>query len=170
VNPLLDLLDNGIDARGAALAFSRIDRIPIARLQTVRALVWGRLHELGHEIASRNHQVTIANCGELSSTAVDNLQSLAATGSVFVSDAFVVLPEDWSKYIFEPIPVAAGRDPLVVNERNALRRLLRLLNKVITIALRCEASHNSLRQRVLRLRAFFVTHGNHPPRDLLSVI
>ena len=160
MNPLLDYVDNSFDAQ-VALAMSRIDRIRIARLQTVRTLVWSRLHELGHDFETAD-----APWRPLSSTTCNSVHVAPAAGSVFPLDAFAVNPEDLSQYLFEPISVPAGPDLRVVNARKTLRRLLRLLNKVISIALRREAFHNPLRQLVLRLRAFFVIHGDHPPRHL----
>jgi hypothetical protein len=167
VKSLLDYLDSASDLDvQKAVALSRIDRIRMARLQTFRALVWTRLHELGHyEI--RNHQVTIPAYDALSSTAFDNLKNTTVTVSAFAPDMFEPVPEDWSQFVFERLLIIPGPDPLVINERKALRRVLRLLNKVITIALRREALHDSLRHLVLRLQAFFVTHGNHPPHELV---
>jgi hypothetical protein len=166
VNPLRDRLDNALDVRG----LSRVDRIRLARLDATRALVWSRLHELGHQLADHDQQVTIPQVGALSSTAFDNLRNATAERLVAPSDTYTLPVQDLSAYICEVLPGVAGPDPLILEERKALRRFLRLLNKVIAIALRREAFLDSLRHLVLRLRAFFVTHGNHPPRIDLSAI
>jgi hypothetical protein len=148
VNPLLDLVDNSVDALRQP---RRIDAIRMAGLAEVRVLVRERLEEL-------EQQLVLRAPGAMSSTAFDNLQPFTESIQVLTLQS----PHECLTFVgfFWPTPPP---DP-VAEEQRLLRRMLRLLNKVITIVLRRASFDNTLRQLVLRQRAFFITHGNHPPR------
>ena len=172
-----------------ARAFSQIDRIRIARVKKLQGLVWSRLHELNHEIIVGPH-----HSGALSSTDFDNLiavphgsalsthfdtlivvpQSSALSSTAFDTVQNAIVPTDAflgksSAYFTDAIfqGLLPKPDLRLFEERKALRRLLRLLNKVITIVLRQEAFDGSRRRIVFKLRAFFVVHGDRPPRSFL---
>jgi hypothetical protein len=150
VNSLRDLIDNAFNATRQR---DRIDAIRMARVATVRVLVRERLEEL-------KQQVVVPPCGAMSSTAFDNLRPI--TDSIQV----ITLESAEDRLAFTTVEFrsfATIPDP-IIEERRFLRRLLRLLNKIITIALRREAFDRALQRMVLRQRSFFITHGNHPPR------
>jgi hypothetical protein len=137
-HPCLDVAD--------LLPISPVDEMSIARLESMRASVSRDLRALNDQIDVSSKETEFLECGAMSSTAFDSLQTF-----VF-------------QWWYTDISGFLGQDPRLIEERKALRRLLRFLNKLINIARRREAFDCSLRKIVLTLAAFFVTHGNHPPR------
>ena len=149
MNPALDVIDNAFEAVRRP---TRLDAIRMARIAAVRVLVRERLEAI-------DRHVVVSRCGPIGTTASENFRSNTESYQLFTPltalelQAFTVV--ECSSFATIPDPIA--------EERRFLRRVLRLLNKVITIALRREAFHRFLQRTVLRQRSFFITHGNHPP-------
>ena len=138
------MIDNAFDA---ARQPARRDALRLARLAAVRMLVREKLEAIEQQIVAQR-------CGAMSSTAFDNLRSIADSPNVGTFES----TEEW---------LASSTPDPAVEERRFLRRLLRLLNKVMTIALRREAFDRNLQGIGLQQRSFFITHGNHPPPPFL---
>lgn len=152
VHPISERIDNAVDS---VMPLGRIDMIRMARMEAVRALVLGRLNDL---------QAVEMPLPQVMWRAEFDMMRPSMTSPLFF---FASAPID---YIVMTEADCAGPDPRIIEERKFLRRLLRLLNKAITIALRWEALERSLQRIVLRLRSFFITHGNHPPRFSLRYL
>jgi hypothetical protein len=150
VNPVLNPFDKGLEE--AVRRPRGIDAMRRARLYAVRCSVRERLEELKHQVVEE------PNVSLSRTVVVENLPSTTQPIPVLAfasAETLAFATVDIWSFVIVP--------DLLLAERRALRRLLRTLNKIIAIALRRAASADH-RPIVVRQRAFFLTHGNHPPR------